>query len=155
LEDRRRSEHIKADAIVLKVFPDGVVMLSATKNKRRRRFALDCITLAVLLEQRARAEIRSDALGVDLADDASQMLKLGNAAEFPASSDHGLGVGAKTEFVHGVAAPIAATGADLRVVPSVSRPLPWHARHTNGRLSGNRPLGERRQCRAEQRAEPE
>ena len=40
---------------VLKAFPNGVVMLSATKNKKRRRFALDPITLAVLLEQKARA----------------------------------------------------------------------------------------------------
>ena len=55
---------------VLKVFPSGVVMLSATKNKKRRRFALDPITLAVLLEQKARAEGRCAALGVDLAPDA-------------------------------------------------------------------------------------
>ena len=55
---------------MLKVFPNGVVMLSATKNKKRRRFALDPITLAVLLEQKARAEERCAALGVDLAPDA-------------------------------------------------------------------------------------
>jgi integrase len=55
---------------VLKAFPNGVVMLSATRNKERRRFALDPITLAVLLEQKARAEERCAALGVDLAPDA-------------------------------------------------------------------------------------
>ncbi|MHB1536436.1 MAG: tyrosine-type recombinase/integrase [Acidimicrobiales bacterium] len=55
---------------MLKAFPNGVVMLSATKNKKRRRFALDPITLAVLLEQRARAEERCAALDVDLAPDA-------------------------------------------------------------------------------------
>ena len=55
---------------VLKVFPTGVVMLSATKNKKRRRFALDPITLAVLREQKARAEARCEALGVELAPDA-------------------------------------------------------------------------------------
>jgi integrase len=55
---------------VLKAFPNGVVMLSATKNKKRRRFALDPITLAVLAEQKARAEARCEALGVDLAPDA-------------------------------------------------------------------------------------
>jgi integrase len=55
---------------VLKVFPNGVVMLSATKNKKRRRFALDPITLAVLLEQKARAEARCEALGVELASEA-------------------------------------------------------------------------------------
>ncbi len=43
-------------------------MLSATKNKKRRRFALDPITLAVIVDQKARAEVRSDALGVELAD---------------------------------------------------------------------------------------
>jgi integrase len=57
-------------ANVLKVFPNGVVMLSATKNKKRRRFALDPITLAVIADQKARAEDRSDALGVELADEA-------------------------------------------------------------------------------------
>ncbi|HEX6391963.1 MAG TPA: site-specific integrase [Acidimicrobiales bacterium] len=55
---------------VVKVFPSGVVMLSATKNKKRRRFALDPITLAVLIEQKARAESRCEALGVELASDA-------------------------------------------------------------------------------------
>ena len=55
---------------VLKAFPNGVVMLSATKNKKRRRFAMDPITLAVLAEQQARAEARCEALGVDLAPDA-------------------------------------------------------------------------------------
>jgi integrase len=55
---------------VLKAFPNGVVMLSATKNKKRRRFALDPITRAVLMEQKARAEERCAALGVDLASDA-------------------------------------------------------------------------------------
>jgi integrase len=61
---------VEGKANVIKVFPNGVVMLSATKNKKRRRFALDPITLAVLLEQKARAKIRCDALGVALADDA-------------------------------------------------------------------------------------
>lgn len=55
---------------VLKAFPNGVVMLSATKNKKRRRFALDPITLAVLMEQKARAEARCEALGVELDPDA-------------------------------------------------------------------------------------
>jgi integrase len=55
---------------VVKVFPNGVAMLSATKNKKRRRFALDPITLAVLAEQRARAVARCEALGVELAADA-------------------------------------------------------------------------------------
>lgn len=55
---------------VLKAFPNGVVMLSATKNKNRRRFALDPITLAVLLERKARAEERGAAVGVDLAPGA-------------------------------------------------------------------------------------
>jgi integrase len=45
-------------------------MLSATKNKKRRRFALDPITLAVLMEQKARAEARCEALGVELGPDA-------------------------------------------------------------------------------------
>ncbi len=45
-------------------------MLSATKSNERSRFALDPITLAVLGEQRARAEVRAGALGVELADDA-------------------------------------------------------------------------------------
>ncbi len=57
-------------ATVLKVFPNGVVMLPATKNKKRRRFALDPITLAVLVEQKARAEERCAALGVDMVPDA-------------------------------------------------------------------------------------
>jgi integrase len=57
-------------ANVLKVFPNGVVMLAATKNKKRRRFALDPITLAVLLEQKARAVARCEAVGVELAPDA-------------------------------------------------------------------------------------
>jgi integrase len=61
---------LEARANVLKVFPNGVVMLSATKNKKRRRFALDPITLAVLREQKTRAEGRSEARGVELADDA-------------------------------------------------------------------------------------
>ena len=37
-------------------------MLSATKSKKRSRFALDPITLAVLGEQRARAEVHAGAL---------------------------------------------------------------------------------------------
>ena len=55
---------------VVKVFPSGVVMLSATKNKKRRRFALDPITLAVLMEQKDRAEVRCTALGVELSTKA-------------------------------------------------------------------------------------
>jgi integrase len=55
---------------VVTVFPNGVAMLSATKNKKRRRFALDPITLAVLAEQRARAGARCEAVGVELAADA-------------------------------------------------------------------------------------
>ena len=57
-------------ANVLKVFPNGVAMLSATKNKKHRRFALDPITLAVIVDQKARAEFRCEALGVELAPDA-------------------------------------------------------------------------------------
>jgi integrase len=55
---------------ILRAFPSGVVMLSATKNKKRRRFALDSITLAVLMEQQARAQARCEALGVELSPDA-------------------------------------------------------------------------------------
>jgi integrase len=67
-KDQTASFHSRGN--VLKVFPSGVVMLSATKNKKRRRFALDPITLAVLLEQKARAEDRCEALGAELADHA-------------------------------------------------------------------------------------
>jgi integrase len=55
---------------IVTVFGNGVVMLSATKNKKRRRFALDPMTLAVLEEQKARAEARCEAVGVALAPDA-------------------------------------------------------------------------------------
>jgi integrase len=61
-----QSAAVEGRASVLKVFPGGVAMLSATKNKKRRRFALDPITLAVLMEQKARAEARCGALGVEL-----------------------------------------------------------------------------------------
>lgn len=57
-------------ANVLKAFPSGVVMLSATKNNKRRPFTLDSVTLAVLGEQKSRAEARCEALGVGLAGDA-------------------------------------------------------------------------------------
>lgn len=67
---KKEAAALQAKENVLKVFPNGVVMLSATKNKKRRRFALDPITLAVLLEQKARAEARCEALGVELAHDA-------------------------------------------------------------------------------------
>ena len=66
---------------VLKVFPSGVVMLSATKNKKRRRFALDPITLAVLMEQKFRAEVRCEALGVELAPDAFVWSQLADHSE--------------------------------------------------------------------------
>jgi integrase len=67
---RNEAAGLEARANVLKVFPNGVVMLSATKNKKRRRFALDPITLAVLGEQKARGEVRAEALGIELAPDA-------------------------------------------------------------------------------------
>jgi integrase len=67
---KNEASGLEGKANVLKVFTNGVVMLSATKNRKRRRFALDPITAAVLLEQKTRAEARTDALGVKLADDA-------------------------------------------------------------------------------------
>ncbi len=65
-----QSAALGGTANIIKVFPNGVVMLPATKNKKRRRFALDPVTLAVLMEQKARAEVRCAALGVELAPDA-------------------------------------------------------------------------------------
>jgi integrase len=66
---------------VIKVFPSGVAMLSATKNKKRRRFALDPLTLAVLMEQKARAEARCEAVGVQLAPDAFVWSQVADHAE--------------------------------------------------------------------------
>jgi len=51
---KREAADLDGRANVLKVFPNGVAMLSATKNKKRRRFALDPITLAELGEQKSR-----------------------------------------------------------------------------------------------------
>jgi integrase len=65
-----QAEAVAGRENVVKVFPNGVAMLSATKNKKRRRFALDPITLAVLMEQRARAVARCEALGAELHADA-------------------------------------------------------------------------------------
>jgi hypothetical protein len=45
-------------------------MLSATKYKKRRRFALDPMTLAVLMEQRTRADARCESVGRPLAEEA-------------------------------------------------------------------------------------
>lgn len=56
---------------VVRVWPElGVAMLAATKNKKRRRFALDPVTLAVLVEQHKRAKDRCKALGVELDPEA-------------------------------------------------------------------------------------
>ena len=55
---RAKAASLEAEPTCVKVFPNGVVMLSATKNKKRRRFALDPITLAVIADQKARAEVR-------------------------------------------------------------------------------------------------
>jgi integrase len=68
-------------ANVLKVFPSGVAMLSATKNKKRRRFALDPLTLAVLAEQKARAERRCAALGKELSPDAFMWSQVADHSE--------------------------------------------------------------------------
>ena len=56
-------------------------MLSATKNKKRRRFALDPLTLAVLIEQKARAEERCEALGAELAPDAFMWSQVADHSE--------------------------------------------------------------------------
>ena len=53
----------------MKVVPNGVVMLPPTQNKKRRQLALDPVSLAVLMEKKARAEVRSAALSIELAAD--------------------------------------------------------------------------------------
>lgn len=63
---------VKIGGNVVKLFPEiGVVMLNATKNRKRRRLAIDPLTMAVLIEQRRRAEARcQDTFGRPLAPDA-------------------------------------------------------------------------------------